>query len=244
MIVVATADFEIYHEVVGALRDRGVAFTTVEPGEELPGDATVVVTGADDEVDVPAEIPVVVASPGEPRRAVEDVLAHLRGPEGRTIVGVDPGARPGIAVLSGDVVVGAFQVDVADAADTVRREVADAADPLVRVGDGARLEGARIVDALEDVRVELVDETGTTPYLGAGARGMGDVIAAINIARVEGEVVEERHVEPTPGEIQKVQERSRRVSEGNRTLPTDLARRVAVGDLTMDEALAEHRAEE
>ncbi len=33
MIVVATADFELYHEIVGDLRDRGVAFTTVKPGD-------------------------------------------------------------------------------------------------------------------------------------------------------------------------------------------------------------------
>jgi len=243
VIVVATADFEVYHEVVGALRDRGVAFTTVEPGDDLPDDADAVVTARDDDVSAPEDVPVVIASPGDPRRAVEDVLAHLRGPEGRTVVGVDPGPRPGIAVLAGDVVVGAFQVDVSEAAETVRREVADAADPVVRVGDGARLEGARIVDSLEDVRVELVDETGTTPYLGAGARGMGDVIAAINIARREGEVTEERHVEPTPGEIQKVKERSRQVSEDDRTLPEHLARRVAVGDVTMSAALAEHRRE-
>ena len=36
MIVVATADFEVYHGVVNELRDRGVTFTTLEPDEELP----------------------------------------------------------------------------------------------------------------------------------------------------------------------------------------------------------------
>jgi hypothetical protein len=244
VIVVATADFELYHDVVGALRDRGVRFTTVEPGASLPEDATVVVTGEADAVRAPESLPVVVARPDAARHAVEAALAHLRGGEGRTVVGVDPGPRPGVAVLVGDIVVACFQVDVADVPDRVREEVADATDPLVRVGDGARLEGARIVEALDDVRVELVDETGTTPYLGAGARGMGDVVAAINIARMPGEVVERRHVEPSAGEIQTVQERSRSASGGKRTLPASLARRVAMGELTMEAALAEHRAEE
>jgi hypothetical protein len=243
VIVVATEDFELYHEVVGALRERGTAFTTVEPGDDLPADAAVVVTGSGDEVDVPADVARVVAEPGDPRRVVEAVLAHLRGGGGRTVVGVDPGERPGIAVLSGDFVVSAFQVPVEDAAETVRAEVADAVDPVVRVGDGARLEGARIVDALEDVRVELVDETGTTPYLGTGARGMGDVLAAVNIARIEGEVVTSRHVEPTAGEIRVVKERSREASGQDRTISADLARQVAVGELTMEEALAAHRGE-
>ncbi|PSQ59887.1 MAG: hypothetical protein BRD23_03295 [Halobacteriales archaeon SW_9_67_25] len=36
MIVVATADFELYHELVTALRERGVEFTTVEPDDGVP----------------------------------------------------------------------------------------------------------------------------------------------------------------------------------------------------------------
>lgn len=246
VIVVATEDFEIYHEVVGELRDRGVRFTTVEPGDDLPEETRVVVTGADDDPDIPDEgIEVIVARPEQPRRAVEAVLAHLRGVDGRTVVGVDPGGRPGIAVLSGELVVSAFQVPAGDAAETVRAEIEDAVDPVVRIGDGARLEGARIVDELDDVRVELVDETGTTPYLGQGTRGtgMGDVLAAVNIARLEGEPVTSRDVEPTAGEIQVVKNRSRERSPENRELTDRLARRVALGELSLEEAMAEHREE-
>jgi hypothetical protein len=243
VIVVATDDFEVYHGVVRELRDRRVEFTTVEAGEPLPGDGAdvaAVVVGPDDPA--PAGIPVVRAAPDEPRRAVEEALSALRGDDGRTVVGVDPGERPGIAVLVGDTVVAAFHVPLADAADVVRRETAGATDPLVRIGDGARLQGARLVDALDDVPVELVDETGTTPYLGQGARGMGDVLAAANIARLSGERVDSRDVEPTPGEIQAIKNRSRERSEGGRTISAALARRVADGELTVEEALAEHRA--
>jgi hypothetical protein len=242
VIVVATEDFEVYHGVVNELRDRGATFTTRRPGEELPASAVVVVTGPDDDLDTAAEV--VRADPGRPRRAVEEALATLRGGDGRTVVGIDPGDRPGVVVLSGDLVVAAFHVPLADVADVVRDELADAVDPVVRIGDGARLQGARIVDDLPDVRVELVDETGTTPYLGTGARGMGDVVAAINIARLEGEVVEERDVTPTQGELQAIKDRSREHSEGDRTITEALARRVARGELTMDEALAEHRGED
>ncbi|MEF8831644.1 MAG: hypothetical protein V5A23_08935 [Halobacteriales archaeon] len=241
MIVVATADFEVYHGVVNELRDRGVRFTTVEPGDPLPEEADVVVAGPEDDPDVTAKV--VHATPGEPRRAVESALAHLRGGNGRTVVGVDPGDRPGIAVLHGDLVVAVFQVPVEEAAELVREEVAGGVDPLVRIGDGARLQGARMVDAIEDVRVELVDETGTTPYQGRGVRQAGDVVAAINIARIAGEPIEGREIEPTAGEIQRVKERSRQQSDDDRALTDALARRVAVGDLTVEEALAEHRGE-
>ncbi|PSQ00339.1 hypothetical protein BRC92_12390 [Halobacteriales archaeon QS_4_69_31] len=243
MIVVATADFEVYHGVVNELRDRGVTFTTIEPGDEFPEETAVVVAAADEDPPVPAETPLVRADPEEPRRAVDEVVAILRGGSGRTVVGVDPGERPGIAVLSGEMVVAAFAVPLADAGEVVREEIAEAVDPLVRVGDGARLQGAKVIDDLEDVPVELVDETGTTPYLGTGARGMGDVVAAINIARLEGERVESRTIEPTPGELQRVKERSREASETNRAIDEQLARRVAAGDLSIEEALEAHREE-
>jgi hypothetical protein len=246
VIVVATADFEVYHEVVEELRDRGADFTTVEPGDPLPESSAVVVTGPDDEVgpdanETATDVPVVRATPGEPRAAVEAALARGRDGGGRTVVGVDPGERPGVAVLSGDVVTAVFQVPVAAVPDLVRREVADVDDPVVRVGDGARLQSARVVDALDDVRVELVDETGTTPYLGAGVREAGDVVAAVNIARREGDPVEARDVDPTAGELGAIKARSRERSPDDRTITDALARRVAAGELTLEEALAEHR---
>jgi len=241
VIVVATADFELYHEVVPLLRDRGVAFTTVEAGDDVPEEASAVIAAPDD-IFGETETERVTATADDARRAVDEALALLRGGEGRTVVGVDPGVRPGIAVLAGETVVAAFQMPLGDAVETIRREVADAADPLVRIGDGARLQGARLVNDLDDVTVELVDETGTTPYLGTGARGMGDVLAAVNIARLDGERVDSREVDPTAGELQRIKDRSRQLSSDDRTIDEGLARRVAAGDLTVEEALDEHRS--
>ncbi|MEF8806846.1 hypothetical protein [Natronomonas sp.] len=241
MIVVATENFEVYHGVVDELRDRGVRFTTIEPGDPVPEAVRVAIVGPEDEH---PNIDTVRADPENPRRAVDEALAILRGSDGRTVVGIDPGDRPGIAVLSGETVVAAFQVPADETAEIVAREIEEAADPLVRIGDGARLAGAKIIEAIEDAPVELVDETGTTPYLGTGARGMGDVLAAVNIARLEGEVVQERDIEPTPGEIQRIKDRSRRESEAERTISERLARKVATGELSIEEALAKHRGDE
>ncbi|MFC6720657.1 hypothetical protein [Halobacteriaceae bacterium SHR40] len=241
MIVVATEDFELYHDVVSELRNRGVQFTTMEPGTELPEETTVVLVGEDDSVDLPAGMDVVEGSAENPRAAVEAVIASLRGDDGRTIVGIDPGEQPGIAVLTGDMIVATFQVPPERVADVVHEEIADAPNPLIRIGDGARLIGTRIVDELDDVPVELVDETGTTPYLGTGVRGLGDVLAAVNIARIEGEEIDSREIEPTAGEIKRIQEQSREQSDENRTIDGKLARQVALGELTVREALDEHR---
>lgn len=243
VIVVATADFEVYHGLIGELRDRGVPFTTIEPEDSLPESADAVLTTESDPTEFDDDIPVIQASPSEPRAAVERALVRLRKGDGRTVIGVDPGDRPGIAVLSGSQVVAAFQVPLADAPAVIKDEVADATDPIVRIGDGSRLRGAQVIDALPEARVELVDETGTTPHLGTGARGMGDVLAAVNIARLSGEVVDEVTVEPTDGEIQAVKNRSRERT-GTDTLTEALARRVAEGELTLTEAIDRHRSDE
>ena len=241
-VVVATEDFELYHDLVAELRERSVRFTTVRPGEPLPEGTAAVLVGSDDDPGrVPANVPTVVAEAGDARHAVDETLARLRSADGRLVVGIDPGDRPGIAVLSGDDVVAAYQVPLADAAAVIEGEVEGAPDPVVRVGDGARLQGARIVEALSDLRVELVDETGTTPHLGAGARGAGDLLAATNIARREGEPSDRRDVEPTAGELQRIKTASRERSGGNRAITESLARRVAKGELTIEDALDEHR---
>jgi hypothetical protein len=240
VIVVATADFEVYHDVVGALQERGVAFTTIEPDEPVPEGASGLVTGSEDDVDAPAAVPVVRAEPGDPRQAVEELLVLLREGDGRQIVGIDPGERPGVAVLVGETVVATFQVPADRVGAVVADEVSEAADPLVRIGDGARLVGARIVDDLPDVTVELVDETGTTPHLGTGTRGMGDVLAAVNVARRSGERIQDRAVEPSAGELERIKARSREASETNRAIDEALARQVATGELTIREALEAH----
>ncbi|AFK20077.1 hypothetical protein E6P09_14835 [Haloferax mediterranei ATCC 33500] len=242
MIVVATADFELYHEAVDELRSRGVSFTTVEPGDPIPEQARVLITGPNDDID--ADIARVTATGDDVRRAVDEALTTLRGGGGQTIVGVDPGIRPGIAVLSGETVVAAFHVPLANAVDVIRQETEDAVDPVVRIGDGARLQGAKLINDLDGVAVELVDETGTTPYLGTGARGMGDVLAAVNIARMNGEDTESREIEPTEGELQRIKDRSREASDDSRSIDDELARRVAGGELSIEEALVEHRARE
>lgn len=240
VIVVSTADFELYHDAVAELRDREIEFTTVRPGEDPPERTAVVVTGEDESVETPAGVDVVRGSGESARATIEEAIALLRGEGGRTVIGIDPGEEPGIAVLAGEMVVATFQVPPERVADIVHREAEDAPDPLVRIGDGARLIGARIIDDIEGIPIELVDETGTTPYMGTGVRGVADILAAVNIARMEGERVDEREIEPTTGELQRIQQHSRELSEENRTIDAELAHAVAVGELTIREALAEH----
>lgn len=240
MLAVVTEDFELYHTLVSELRGRNVPVTTLEPGDSLPAETTTVLTGRSDTVQVPDDVDVIEVDPASPRQAIDSALADERQGSDRRIIGVDPGTQPGIAVLEGGDVVAAFQVPLDQAADRIREELADGGDPIVRIGDGARLRGTRLIDALDDVRIELVDETGTTPHLGTGTRGMGDILAAVNIAHRTGEPITDRDIDPTAGELAAIQSEARSRSTENRAIPTSLARAVALGELTLEEAVAEH----
>lgn len=242
MIVVATDNFELYHELVGLLRKQETEFTTQSPSEAVPATTSVLLHGPNDTLST-EEVRAIEADPQDPRQAIERALAIGESDSERRIIGVDPGDRPGIAVVIGNTVVAAFQVPLANAPQVIRDELSDADDPLVRIGDGARLKGTQLIEALDDVPIELVDETRTTPTLGAGASGSGDILAAVNIAQRPGEPVESREVDPTPGEIERIKQLSRRQSPTNRAINSELARQVALGELSIEEALAKHRSQ-
>lgn len=242
-VVVVTADFEVYHAIVNSLRDRDVDFVTIDVAERVPKRTSVIITGIDDRLErVPSGVNVIRADASEPREAVERALAARRETVGRRVIGVDPGSKPGVAVLEGDVVVSAFQVPLVDVVAVIHREIEGASDPVVRIGDGARLPGSQIVNELQVESIEIVDETGTTPYIGSGARGMSDVLAAVNIARRKGEPISEWTIEPTSGELQVIKDSSREYSQENRAISEELARQVALGELSLEEALDEHQA--
>lgn len=241
MIVVATSDFELYHVMVNELRARDLTFTTVEPDDELPISTSVVITDESNADDFDEEM-IVIGDVDAPRESVESAIAKRASEEPtRTVIGVDPGTHPGIAVCRGNRVIAVHQVELAEAIDLVQSIAEVEEDPLVRVGDGARIDGTRFINALEGLEIELVDETGTTPSLGRGVRESSDIIAAINIAQRPGGRIDSRPVEVTPGEIQVIKDRSRDRSDINRTIDEALARRVATGELSLDDALEIHR---
>lgn len=190
----------------------------------------------------------------EPRSTVERAICVLKGNPhaGPLVVGIDPGRRPGIAVLSGDIVIAVYQVGVSEVEPTLVKIARDchASIETVRIGDGARLVTAQIINTLLQAgyHVELVDETSTTPYVGSNihTNTVRDIIAAINIAKLKGEPVGHARVsvEPSKGELRVIQESSRALSEGRATIPKYLARQVARGEITLDEAIEMHRGKQ
>jgi len=188
---------------------------------------------------------VVVAS--DPEMTVNEAIRFLRdgASPNCAVVGIDPGDKPGIAVVSNGIVEAVYRVPLPQALSVIERIKQMYSDLLVRIGHGARLVSTHLANTLvaQGIAVELVDESGTSPYLGKGTGGtaISDIVAAINIAHTQGTRVGHQEVLPSKGEIRWIQERSRELSEGRTTISRELAQRVAKGEITISEALTERK---
>ena len=237
-----TRDPALYHELAGLLRERRWPATSLLPGERIPDHVAVVLTS-------PEEAPflshrrVLSVAPGVDRRALGAAVAHALGtvePDDPVVVGIDPGPRPGYAVVAGPEVIGQGNLESPEAIGGFAAQLRHRFPShrlLFRVGSGDPPSRNRIVNVLlgHPRSVELVDEQGTTPR---GRRRPRDAMAALTIARSTGHPVRSRlTVTYTPGEIANLQRLSREGSGGRVTISRDSAHRVLRGELTLAEAL-------
>lgn len=256
MLAVITEDFAFYHDLVRRLRRRGMSFVSLGLGEPVPGMVSVALTTSEEAGKVGFEPLVVVEyAVGEESgdaldEAIDRVKALLAGKKdiGLLVVGVDPGKRPGIAVLAD---ASLMKVDHAaspeEVGGMVRRiiETYSPSSALVRLGDGAPTERDRIVNSIaaatwdmpEPPELELVDEKNSS-----GAPHTSDTEAAMKIALTPGRTAPPwREVTPSDGEVREMQRRSRIISRGEVTISRELARLVLLGELTMEEAVGRQR---
>lgn len=242
-LIIKTADFKLAYRLMKALRKRGIDFVQISEDESLPNDSSVWL-GTPEEVKASSAGIGVACSISDVDISIEKAL-HIstqKNPAGILAFGVDPGPRPGLAWNSDGKPIGAQQMEGVD--ETVDRicELISSIQhqiSVIRIGDGAPTIGARIANIClaRGLIVEMVDERRTSSGVGRHEHHE----AASRIARISGErVLSKRKIQPTSGEVREVQRRSRSESDGRFTLPIELAQAVAVGRLSMIEALEEY----
>lgn len=255
-IGVLTSDFGLYHDLVRALKDRRIPFSSLAFGERPDVGVGVLITSWRDSVGglLPEAVKVVVVPVDKDGR--EDVEAAilqaqriLEGVEGyaEVVVGIDPGHRPGVALLADGRLLQATQVfRVGDVAPLVRNLLHNHPHErgVVRVGHQSPRERDAIVQSLwtlrdEGVRIEIVNETGSTPPTGH-ADLPPDIAAAVAIARTKGMQPERApRLSVREGQLRDVQRSSRVASGGRLTLSRDAAAKVLRGETSMADALAQ-----
>ncbi|MFZ0699083.1 MAG: hypothetical protein WAN74_02670 [Thermoplasmata archaeon] len=243
-MALVTRDSALYAEMAGTLRERRLPSISLFPGQRIPERVAVVLTTPAEVGEIAHAHILAVTEDGDRPSLWAAVLHALRVQDSRggLIVGIDPGPRPGYAIVSGGTCIGQGVLDApsdgAEFASHLRRRFTSRSI-LFRVGSGDPPSRNRLVnDLLASGRaVELVDEQGTTPR---GTRRPRDMVAARRIAETPGRPVRGRlTLRPTAGAIADVQRLSRIGSDGRVTIPRSAAHRVLCGELTLSQAVAE-----
>lgn len=236
---------------MAALKDRGLAYHAVEPDRPLPARVRAVITTAGEVGTVAPHAEAVGAAIvvySEPQRTVAETVQALSGKQAfsRLVVGIDPGERPGVAVIGDGILLHTSQAPNPEATATeVERALGSlqAKGYIVRVGHGAPTQRDRILRAIAwlartGVRIEMVDETRSTPLTYKTPQER-DTTAAAAIALARGVAVTDAP-EPLPsaGEVRDIQRKSRIQSAGELTISRELAHDVALGKLTLEDAVA------
>ena len=239
-VIVRTADFRLAYRLLASLKARQVRCAHLEYGTDLPP-STAVWLASHEEV-VAAADPLGI---GATLESIEsDIDRALRfvakgGTVRNLTFGIDPGPRPGLAWVGDGRVLGTAQFESVDAAVDRICVLSDEIGHnslIVRIGDGSRTISNRLANVClaRGLRVERVDERRTSRGLPRNQHP----VSASKIAQIDGvPITYKQPVVPTSGEVKEVQRLSRRVSGGQVTISQRLAQAVAVGRLSMEEAI-------
>ena len=161
----------------------------------------------------------------------------------KMVVGIDPGPKPGIAVIGDGIVVEEIQLSSISKVRGLIDEIYLDYSPqffMVRIGDGDITNRNRIINSLvEDYVIELVNEKNTSEAI-----TNKDVESAKVIAFTRGKRVREKlNIVIKEGYLKDIQRKSRIESNGKITISRALAKKVALGELSLKEAIDKARNE-
>ena len=241
LIGLLTEDPRAYFEMLEVLREQGLKFVSLDFLDPTPANVGVIITTAGERDRVTFDK---VVTDSDPDIAVGRAKLLLSSEhEIRDItVGIDPGVRPGFAVLGDGVI---LLRSLADSPEAVREMVErvtreyPSANLVVRIGNGDRTNRNRIFNILWDDghMLEIVDESNTTT-----SSQTPDEDAAVEIAMTPGYRPGKRQENiPCDGEIRNIQRLSRLESEGSLTVSKDLAKKVAIGELSLRDAIEKQK---
>ncbi len=241
LVGLLTEDPRTYFDMLAALRANHLEFIALDFSEPLPANVGAVITTEAERHKIGFNR---VVTDEDPDTAIAKALALLAGDDDvkELAIGIDPGVRPGFAVLADGTVLIRTIADspeaVRDMVDNIVKEY-PTANVIVRIGHGDRTNRNRVFNVLWDdgYKLEIVDERNTTRR-----SHTPDEDAAIEIAMTPGYKPSKRQDnEPCEGEIRNIQRLSRLESSGSVTVSKDLAKKIAKGELSMSDAIEQQK---
>jgi hypothetical protein len=245
LVVIRTRDFQLAYRLIKKLRSLKVSHIQLEINQIIPT-GTSLWFGTPEEVNTSNDPKGVACNINNIDYVVNKTLNKiLAGPDVKILTfGVDSGPRPGLAWFTDDRLIGSKQLELVDEVideiiNTVNQISPKFPDKtLIKIGNGHRTISNRIVNEClnNDFQVQLIDEKHTS----LGSRH-DHVSSAKSIGLKHGTpICDKLEIVPTRGEVREIQRISRLVSGGKSTIPSNLAISVAIGNLSLIEAVKLH----
>ena len=241
---VYTKDFALYYDLLKVLRKRKIPYVSLSSIQHIPSKINVILTSNRELHDIKSTKVIAVDAYDTIDHAVDLALQMLIGKDmySKVYIGIDPGDHPGIAIVGDDVLLQkTFVENPEKVVVIVKRFLKEypSNHTLIRIGHGSILIRNRIINSLIplEVPIEIVDETKTTSSQHV-RRVERDSEAAAAIALVRGGKIQKRlPLEPTKGDIRNIQERSRKLTDGQFSISEKTARDVLNGKISLKEAI-------
>lgn len=245
---VYTKDFSLYHDVIKELKKRKVPYVSLSSRENIPRRIGVILTSQKELKDILLSKKVAADAYDSIEYAIDLAMQKITGKElySKISIGIDPGERPGIALVCDDILLQKMQVeDPESVAREIKRflKMYASKDTCIRIGHGSTIIRNRIINSLIPLEtpIEIVDETRTTPTQ-QKRRCVRDGEAAAAIALLSGGRVQTTlPIETSRGAIKNVQKYSRQLSEGRLTISEEAALRVLRGEISLLEAIRKEK---
>jgi hypothetical protein len=245
---VYTKDFSLYHDIIKGLKKRNIPYVSLVSPVDIPRRIGVILTSQKELHRVAHSKKVAVDSVDSIEFALDLAVQKLTGKElyAKVSIGIDPGERPGVAIVCDDILIQKTQVESPEkVAGEVKRflKCYPSKETSIRIGHGSVINRNRIINSLIplEIPIEIVDETRTTPAQ-QKRRSIRDSEAAAAIALLSGGRVQSTlPIETSRGMIKNIQRWSRQLSEGRFTISEKTALRVLTGELSLLEAIEQEK---
>jgi len=243
-IGVYTNNFSLYHDLLDVLKRRKISYISLPSKKNIPSKIGVIITSHDDLHGLKFNKVISADIYDNLDQVIDIAIQMLIGKDlySRLIIGIDPGETPGIALIADDILLKKTNVDSPEIIlKHIKRYLNEysSMSTLIRIGNGSLIYRNRIINKLIDLNIpiEIVNEKKTTIVQTKG-RYNKDREAAATIALINGIRVKKRQpIIITRGDIKRIQEESRKITEGKFSISEKKAISVLKGNIKLLDAI-------
>ena len=204
-VAVATVQGKAYFLIVNKLKERGIPFLSLVPGETVPTDIKVVITTEQEKHLINHEKVLVYDGETAPDAAANEIRKILQGKEAyeKIVIGVDPGEVFGLAVIADGKVnetgnCFSIQEALTKVSSVIKTVDLSSTAVTIKIGSGVPMY-KELIEAFDqnlpsEVVLQVVSEAGTNRPLNHNKhrRGLRDIASAIRIAGRAGHIYPRR----------------------------------------------------